>query len=121
MKVNLQYANLQDANLWGAILPLYKILPEEGSFVAWKKTTKGVIKILIPEDAKRVSNLVGRKCRTDKIIVLEGPGCGGTGPNYPGIAYNKGKVVTATLNEDIRVDCTEGIHFFLTKEEAEQW
>ena len=55
--------------------------PEEGSFIAWKKATlchadgtEGelvVLKLLIPEDARRISTLEFDACRSDKAVVLE--------------------------------------------------
>jgi len=119
---DLRRANLQEADLQKAILPDFQILPEEGAFIAWKKTTTGIVKLLIPEDALRVCSLVGRKCRTNKAQVLEGPGVGGFSPTQSTylIRYNLGWVFSE-CNTDIRVECAKGIHFFLTRKEAEQW
>ena len=119
---NLKGADLRGANLEGADLPNFLICPQEGSFVAYKKTTKGVIKVLIPEDARRTNSLTGRKCRTDKVVVMGGEGVGGTGPNYPCIIYNEGDtIVCPDYDPDIRVECTKGIHFFMTEKEAREW
>ncbi len=36
--------------------------------------------------------------------------------------YYKGAIVEAdSFDDDIRLECTNGIHFFMTKEEAEEW
>ena len=121
---NLRNANLSGADLSGANLPHFQIVPSKGSFTAWKKTTKGVIKIEIPTKAKRTSSLVGRKCRASFIKVIEGAGCGGVSPTQSlnELTYNKGDIVYADkYDNDIRVECTHGIHFFMTKEEAEAW
>ena len=119
---NLEGAHLEDANLKGAKLPDFQICPQEESFIAYKKTTKGVIKVLIPEDAKRTNSLIGRKCRTSKLVVLGGEGVGGTGPNYAGIIYNEGETIECLdYDGDIRVECTKGIHFFMTEQEARDW
>ena len=130
--VNLYGANLRWAKLEGADLEEAKldpefiesrqIVPKEGSFRAWKKTTKGVIRIEIPADAERVSALKSRKCRASKIKVIFGKGCGGTGPQYGSLTYDRGEVVEAdSFNGDAREECTNGIHFFMTKKEAEEW
>ena len=38
------------------------------------------------------------------------------------IEYTAGHYVEAdSFDPDIRVECTHGIHFFMTKKEAEQW
>jgi hypothetical protein len=124
---NLSEANLREAYLSGADLentklPHFLIVPESGSFKAWKKTTKGVIKIEVPGRAKRTNSLIGRKCRAEYIKVLGGEGIGGTGPNYEGLIYSKGNIIKADkYDDDIRVECTHGIHFFMTKKEAEEW
>jgi len=121
---DLQGADLQGADLQGANLPAFQIVPSEGSFIAWKKTTKGVIRIQIPASAQRTSSLVGRKCRASSIIVLDGPGINGHSPTQRSTAVYYGEshtVVADKYDPDIRVECTHGIHFFMTKEEADQW
>ena len=35
--------------------------------------------------------------------------------------YTVGKRVTAKLDSDVRVECTSGIHFFITRLEAEDY
>ena len=119
---NLRGASLRGADLEGAYLPHFNICPEEGAFYAWKKTTLGVIKIQIPAKAKRTSNLVGRKCRAEYVKVISGEGCGGFSPNHGNLQYNKGEIVRADrFCDDIRLECTSGIHFFISKREAEEW
>lgn len=44
--------------------------PSEGSFIGWKVVDGCLIKLLIPEDAKR-SSATTHKCRCDKAKVLE--------------------------------------------------
>jgi hypothetical protein len=123
---DLRGANLEGANLWGANienakLPDFQLPPEKGSFIAYKKVDTGVIEILIPEDAKRTSSLVSRKCRASHVRVLEGSGFSPTHTEKK-LEYKEGEVVYAdAFNDDIRVDCTSGIHFFMTKKEAEEW
>ena len=112
-------ANLREADLTGAYLPNFQI-PQEGSFVGFKKIKSGVIKLLIPEKAKRTASLVGRKCRAEYVQVLEGPeGC----DKHSGrVFYKVGKTVYPDkYDNDIRIECTNGIHFFMTREEAEQY
>jgi hypothetical protein len=119
---NLGGTKLEGANLEGAMLPPFQIVPSEGDFIAWKKTTKGTIRIRIPTSAKRTSSLVGRKCRAEFVEVLDGPGCGGLSLNRGGLSYDRGAIVHAdAYDEDIRIECTHGIHFFMTREEAAAW
>jgi len=127
----LSYAVLSNADLRYADLSKIKhhfqIIPGEGSFIAWKACQKGLIlKLEIPKEAKRTSSLIGRKCRAEFVKVLE---------IYPlkrkakiaygqhnGLEYEKGKIVKAdSFDPDIRVECSHGIHFFVTRKEAEGW
>ena len=73
-----------------------------------------------------MQSLVGRKCRAEfaRVISIEGGesvlsnGCG----HGPVTTYNEGEIVKAdSYDDDIRVECSHGIHFFLTKREAEEW
>ena len=118
---NLQYANLQDANLQDANLPHFQIVPEVGAFVGFKKLANGVICIVeIPAEAKRTSSLVGRKCRAEFVKVLEGEGVSHTADSK--LEYRVGEIVRAdSFDDDIRIECTHGIHFFITRKEAEEY
>ena len=128
-QANLQDANLQDANLYGADLrgadlrdadlSPFQICPETGSFNAWKKLQNNVvIKLTVPTKAKRTSSIVGRKCRAEYVKVLEGSGKG----LYNGTVYAEGAIVKAdAFDDDPRIECSHGIHFFLTKKEAEDY
>ena len=120
-RVNLRCADLEGANIENAKLPDFQLPPEKGPFIAYKKVNSGVIEILIPEDAKRTSSLVSRKCRASHVKVLEGSGFSSTHTKKK-LEYKEGEVVYAdSYNDDIRVDCTFGIHFFMTRKEAEGW
>ena len=133
----LEGAILKGAILYGAILEraiLYgakldkvasdrlSIVPEVGSFVGWKKvrTATGlgtaIVKLLIPEDAPR-SNATGRKCRAGWAVVLAGEGVSG----YDGeTRYAPGMTVKAdSFDPDRWKECAPGIHFFITRSEAE--
>ena len=122
---DLSGANLSGADLSGANLPKFQI-PQEGSIVVWKKLKGGVLcKMLIPEEARRTATLVGRKCRAEYVKVLELFNCSeseasdrhtGNTPYVVG-----GFVRPDSYDDDIRIECTNGIHFFLTREEAEEY
>ena len=119
-------ADLRGADLCGANLPSYKICPEKGSFRAFKALSGGlVIEIEVFSSAKRTNSLTGRKCRASKIKCITGPSkrnkCLGW-RTEAGVYYYKGAIVEAdSFDDDIRLECTNGIHFFMTKEEAEEW
>jgi hypothetical protein len=54
--------------------------------------------------------------------VLSGVGCGGTSTTQGSLVYNRNKLVYALgYDDDIRVECNGGIHFFMTRREAEEW
>lgn len=67
----LDYANTYKLDIDEKSMFDYPIIcPDTGSFIAWAKGNKNtIIKLLIPEDAKRV-NACSRVCRVDKAKVL---------------------------------------------------
>jgi hypothetical protein len=134
---NLRCADLRCANLSYAtglelntIKKFFWILPEEGSFIAWKKLANDCIaKIEIPKESKRTCNLLGRKCRAEfvktlEIINSEGKliKTGTNGTHEKKIKYIVGKITkTDEFDDSFMIDCSHGIHFFLTKQEAIDW
>jgi hypothetical protein len=131
---NLRSANLCDANLRDADLcdaknlsPLQvaqlSIVPQTGAFEAWKKCRGNVIvRLQIPEDAKR-SNSTGRKCRAEKALIVEVINANqGKSIRNPTVIYRVGEtVVCDKWEEDRWIECGGGIHFFITREEAEAY
>ena len=89
--------------------------------MGFKKLADGTIAtLLIPAEAKRTATLIGRKCRAEFAVVLEGSGAFGS--TRSGVHYERGATVHPdSYDPDIRVECTHGIHFFLTPEEAEEY
>ena len=102
------------------------VCPEEGDFVGWKKVGDAIVKLRIPAEAKR-SSATSRKCRCEFAEVLELQ-------NLDGTPYGKNEVIntnhiktTYKVGEVVRPDywdgdrwneCSHGIHFFITKDEA---
>ena len=131
---NLAHADLARANLADAYLVHADNIPDiaisqsrilpEGALIGWKKCNDGVIvKLRIPEDAKR-SSAFGRKCRAEFVDVLEviGSDVGVTNTHGPITEYRAGQRVTADgWCENFTRECASGIHFFITRAEAEQW
>lgn len=80
------------------------------------------MKLLIPEHAKRCS-ATGRKCRASEAEVLEVIGAEvGVSDSDASFQYIKGKVVNPDkFDEDRWNECSSGIHFFITREEAEAY
>ncbi len=119
-RADLRGADLRGADLQRAYLAPFANCPEEGDFVGWKKLNNGTVaKLLIPAEAKRTSAMIGRKCRAEFVKVLEGDGYDQrTGMLH----YSPGEIVRPDgYDDDIRVECTKGIHFFITKQEAIDW
>ena len=118
----LQDAKLQDANLQGAGLPVLSILPE-GDLIGWKKCQGNImVKLSIPADALR-SNATGRKCRASKAIVLEVLDADtAVSKHDTSFKYVTGQTVEVPdFDEDWTVECGRGIHFFITRQEAERY
>jgi hypothetical protein len=117
---NLSGANLSGANLRDANLPPTTIVPE-GALIVYKKVSNGIAKLRIPEDALR-SNGTGRKCRASRAFVLECPK-GSVSLHDPDFKYIVGETVTPELPfcDDRWKECASGIHFFLTRKEAESY
>ena len=132
---NLYGADLYGADLYGADLYGAKnlscpiVCPDTGEFTAWKKCADGtIVKLLIPAYAKR-SSATTRKCRASKAVVIavydkDGNEIDNTVSNHDsGFVYQKGDTVEpANGYDDNRWnECAPGIHFFITREEAERY
>ena len=139
---NLGHANLYDAdfsgadlggaNLWSTDLSCVKNIffpmacPEKGSFIAFKKAGCYIIELFIPSNAKRCS-ATSRKCRCSKakVISITTPSGDKTNitevySNYdPNFIYKLGEYVEVKNFDDNRWnECSTGIHFFITRQEA---
>ena len=148
-RANLYGANLYGADLYGANLSRadlsgadlssaknfklhFQHCPQEGSFIAWKKARgRYLLKIVIPNDAKRTSCVVNRKCRAEYVKTIAVFDLGGKqmpegfevqGLHDANTVYRVGSITKADkFDDNIFLDCTHGIHFFPTREEAEEW
>jgi hypothetical protein len=124
----LKGANLYGANLYGANLaPLsaaQTLITPEGTLTVYKKLREGVAVLEIPAEAKR-HNATGRKCRAEyaKVISLPDGIAIGHSSHDSSFEYRVGEIVRPTngFGEDRFVECAPGIHFFLTRIEAENY
>lgn len=138
---DLKYANLSDANLSGADLSgadlsgvkfnsetafLSLTCPEKGSFVGFKKVNNMIVELEIPAEARR-SSATSRKCRCEFAKVLSITNMDGSDANvdtivnyeYVQTEYKVGTMVYPDKWDDNRWKmCSNGIHFFITREEA---
>ncbi len=115
---DLRGAGLRDADLQ-SIYAIRTIVPD-GDLIGWKKLADGSIcKLSIPVNAKRVGGLVGRKCRCEFAVVLEGNGQSRRLKNF---AYTPGMTVSPdSYDPNPLIECSHGIQFFITRKEAEDY
>lgn len=145
-EASLSYANQFGADLSGAILTrtilsmtdmswsknvpyIPMACPDNGSFTGWKKARGYIVKLLIPEDAKRSSSS-GRKCRCDKAIVLEIQNPDGTKADVDVVTSDRDEEFLYRVGETVSVpdfcdnrflECAAGIHFFVNRQEAVEY
>ena len=127
---DLSNADLSNADLSNAenvYIPIN--CPEKGSFIGFKKALtdeeKVIVELLITEDAKR-SSATSRKCRCSKAKVLSIMSLDETEQYNEAYSsydsdfiYEVGKTVEPdSFDEDRFDECSNGIHFFITRQEA---
>ena len=130
---NLCEANLRGANLCGANLReakgTYMACPTDGSFIGWKKASGYIVKLQIPEDARR-SSAGCEKCRCDKAFVIEIQNIDGSNAYIETICsdhdenfvYAVGATVEVSDFDDDRWnECAPGIHFFIDRRAAVEY
>ena len=132
---NLSSANLSDANLSGANLSGANLIDAKnaelaiaktrilagGDLIGWKKCKREtLVKLCIPADAKR-SHAFGRKCRAEFVKVLEVIGGDIAISIHDGqTKYKAGEIVRADKwCDNWQQECAGGIHFYITRIEAE--
>jgi hypothetical protein len=139
---NLHYSNLHGANLHGANLSganlhgstgselaiaRTRIIPD-GDLIGWKQCYgRRIVKLRIPADARR-SHAAGRKCRAEYAEVIEiydpdgQPTDTAAASGYDtSFIYRPGETVRPTepFDDNPWNECASGIHFFITRIEAE--
>ena len=120
-------ADLTGADLKGAndIPYVPYACPSDGAFIGWKKVYNFLIKLEIPEDAKRCS-ATSLKCRCDKAKVIKITNLDETqeydsvtNNNYEELTYEVDEMVYPdSFDEDRWNECSHGIHFFINKQDA---
>ncbi len=124
---DLSGANLCSADLSGAKFNAGELdkavstrsIVAEGDIIGYKKLEGGIIcKLKIPAKAQRIGGLTSRKCRAEYALVLKGSGY--TGVHGPNTKYKSGRIVRPdSFDPDPRNVCSHGIHFYITRAEAE--
>lgn len=125
---DLRGANLREADLYGAKCT-YMACPTDGSFIGWKKASGYIVKLQIPENARR-SSAGGEKCRCDKAFVIEIQNIDGTNADIETVCsdhdenfvYAVGATVDVSDFDDDRWnECAPGIHFFIDRRAAVEY
>lgn len=141
---DMRECDIQGADLFGAVLEYAKLdgirhnnetkwfrlhCPERGAFLGYKKCVNDrMVQLLIPADARRTSATLP-SCRCDKAKVLTiksfdfqenfDEAWSLVDENF---VYKRGEwVEVKNFNEDRWMDSTTGIHFWMTREEAEAY
>jgi uncharacterized protein YjbI with pentapeptide repeats len=124
----LRDANLRDADLSEAVLPHYSVCPEVGGFTGWKQCGQYILRLFVPAHAKRHTSLTSRKCRASTVKLMAVEMINGDVAEVASvrntthskkITYKVGEYVKPDkYDPDPRVDCSHGIHFFVTRREA---
>jgi len=125
--VDLHGVDLRGARNAGFAIAQTRILPE-GEFIGWKKLRGSLIaKIRITESSKR-SHAFGRKCRCSEAVVVaiydgDNEVTEGFSMHDTSFKYVKGEIVNPKqpFSEDWQNECASGIHFFITRIEAENY
>jgi hypothetical protein len=131
-EADLREANLREADLSEADLREAKNLnipiacPEEGEFVGFKKAHGYIVKLKITDDAKRCS-ATSRKCRCSKAVVLSITTLDGTDDGTTEVISDYDRTFKYKIGDTVEVnnfcedrweECSAGIHFFITRQEA---
>lgn len=136
---NLLDANLHGAYLYGAVLDNVKYncetnffalqCPEEGSFIGYKKARGYIVKLEILSNAKR-SSATTRKCRCSAARVLSITTLDGKDDGTQFVSSDRDSDFVYQIGEIVQVDdfdenrwneCSTGIHFFITRDEAVEY
>ena len=127
---NLRGANLREADLRGAdhnegTAFLLSQCPD-GAFIGYKKASSHIVKLLVPEDAKR-SSATTLKCRCSKAKVLEIQNLDGSKSDLKAVPSDRDENFIYVVGKEKEVEgfdedrwneCSTGIHFFISREMA---
>ena len=135
----MENANFETADVCGNTINADKFMvcPEDGSFTGWKRVVTAkeeplIVKLEIPANAQR-SSANGRNCRASeaKVIAIYDMNTGKAYPKNryaysiyrPGFKYKVGETVACEKEFDTNRwnECASGIHFFMTRRDAENY
>lgn len=136
--INCEFSGTFKANLFDCYFDTHipyvpMTCPVEGDIIGWKvchgqnNRTPYLVKLHIPDGAKRTSGFGSRKCRCERALVLDILHIDGTPAKETIVVsyydktfiYIKGDWVYPYLyDNDRRFICSGGIHFFMEQQEA---
>ena len=125
----LRGADLSGANLHGAKWNFTTIglaPAPEGTLIVWGEKSGHIVKMRVPEEARRSCGTT-RKHRSEYVEVLSIDDGAMTEFQHnstegPATRYAVGEITRADgWDEDRWTECSHGIHWFLTRHEAEEW
>jgi hypothetical protein len=123
---DLRVADLRGANLRGAE-GVSLSCPEIGSFIGFKKCRGDFIATIRITESSLRSSATGRKCRASEVEVLD-IDKNGVHANEAFSTFNHffqykvGETISVNdFNENRWNECAPGIHFFITRKEAEEY
>ncbi len=132
---DLMGADISGADLMGAVLRDAKIdwpiaCPEKGSFIGFKKAITKIndyiVELEIQADSERCS-ATSRKCRCSKARVISITNLDGSQADIKEVFSSYDKTFKYKIGEIVEVanfdpnrwnECSTGIHFFITRQEA---
>ena len=129
-EADLRWANLRGVNLIEASINWPIECPEKGSFIGFKKArteiSNYIVELEIQADSERCS-ATSRKCRCSKAKVISITNLDGSKTDIKEVVssydktfkYRIGKIVeVANFDPNRWNECSTGIHFFITRQEA---
>ena len=129
-EADLKWANLRGADLRGAKINWPIACPEKGSFIGFKKTRTEIgnyiVELEIQADSERCS-ATSRKCRCSKAKVVSITNLDGSQADIKEVVSSYDKTFKYRIGEIVEVanfdpnrwnECSTGIHFFITRQEA---
>ena len=125
---NLENANLENANLYNAYLDkeIRKGYINKKERIVYKKCNNKIVELELLKNSI-VFSINNKKCRTNRAKVVSIDGDKTTGlkveSNHDAnFVYEVGKIVEVKdFNLMYNVECASGIHFFMNREDAEQY
>ena len=129
-EADLRWAYLRGAYLNGANINWPIACPEKGSFIGFKKArteiSNYIVELEIQADSERCS-ATSRKCRCSKAKVISITNLDGSQADIKEVVSSYDKTFKYKIGEIVEVanfdpnrwnECSTGIHFFITRQEA---